>query len=193
MDAFKCFIESSSRERLSSAPAMVDRGSWHREGQTDNSEKTALKSSDIMAPETPHPRDDKLALPVLTSDGPEIRTYKMLERSERLDFEIRSHTVRPPVTTPHRHEFFQIEANLSGEAHHVICGRRCIYPARSLIFILPYRVHYATHEIGNPDYYVINFTSNFLKQDFNLSPLEIEAASIVEHPELIPFLYEGSC
>lgn len=120
-----------------------------------------------------------------------IKTYKMVDRSDRLDFEIRSHTVRPPVTSPHRHEFFQIEANVAGEAHHVINGRRCSYPARSLIFILPYRVHYAAHAPANPDYHVINFAANFLRQDFNLSPLEMEAASIAKYPELIPFLYEG--
>jgi AraC-like DNA-binding protein len=143
-----------------------------------------------MAPATP-PADDS-APPALPHGTKEIKTYKMAERSDRLDFEIRSHTVRPPVTTPHRHEFFQIEANVAGEAHHVICGQRRIYPARSLIFILPYRVHYAAHELGDPEYYVINFASNFLRQDLTLSPLEIEAASTVEYPELIPFLYEGS-
>lgn len=129
--------------------------------------------------------------PAGKKDEPQIKTYKMVERSDRLDFEIRSHTVRPPVTTPHRHEFFQIEANVAGEAHHVINGRRCSYPARSLIFILPYRVHYAAHELANPDYFVINFAANFLRQDFDLSPLEMEAASIAKYPELIPFLYEG--
>lgn len=145
-----------------------------------------------MAPTTLHRPADDWAQPALAHGTAEIKTYKMAERSDRLDFEIRSHKVRPPVTTPHRHEFFQIEANVSGEAHHVICGQRRSYPARSLIFILPYRVHYAAHELGNPEYYVINFAANFLKQDFKLSPLEIEAASIVEYPELIPFLYEGS-
>ncbi len=125
------------------------------------------------------------------SEAAEIRTYKMVDRSDRLDFEIRDHTVRPPVVTPHRHEFFQIEANVGGEAHHVIAGKRCRYPARSLLFILPYRVHYAAHEMGNPDYYVINFATNFLRRDFDLSPLDMEEASITEYPELTPFLYEG--
>lgn len=124
-------------------------------------------------------------------NAPEIRTYKMVERSERLDFEIRDHTVRPPVTTPHRHEFFQIEANVAGEAHHIISGRRCKYPPRSLIFVLPYRVHYAAHEQFNPDYYVINFATNFLRPDFDLSPLEMEEAPISKFPELAPFKYEG--
>ena len=53
-------------------------------------------------------------------------------------------------------------------------------------------MHYAAHGKARSEYYVINFAANFLKQDFSLSPLEIEAASIVEYPELIPFLYEGS-
>lgn len=134
--------------------------------------------------------------PATTSPAPEdsgqdIRTYKMIERSDRLDFEIRDHTVRPPVTDPHRHEFFQIEANVRGEAHHVISGRRCRYPERSLIFVLPYRVHYAAHELGNPDYYVINFATNFLRPDFDLTPLEMEEAPMAKYPELIPFQYEG--
>ena len=129
--------------------------------------------------------------PAQASNAPEIRTYKMVERSERLDFEIRDHTVRQPVTTPHRHEFFQIEANVAGEAHHIISGRRCKYPPRSLIFVLPYRVHYAAHELANPDYYVINFATNFLRPDFDLSPLEMEEASIGKFPELTPFQFEG--
>ena len=158
-----------------------------------NSRKTHGAAPATEPPDVAATRSDAAGLqPAGEEDYREIRTYQMAERSERLDFEIRDHTVRRPVTTPHRHEFFQIEVNVSGEAHHVISGKRCRYPARSLIFILPYRVHYAAHELPNPHYYVINFAANFLKPDFLLSPLEIEAASIVEYPELIPFLYEGS-
>lgn len=120
----------------------------------------------------------------------EIKTYKMFERSERLDFEIRDESVRPPVTTLHRHEFFQIEANLTGESHHVISGKRCQYPPRSLVFVLPYRVHRALHA-PDPRYYVINFATDFLRSDFALSPLEMEEASITQYPELTPFIYEG--
>lgn len=144
-----------------------------------------------MASIASHKADVALARRLAKKDDLEIKTYKMVERSDRLDFEIRNNMARPPVATPHRHEFFQIEANVAGEAHHVIAGRRCSYPARSLIFTLPYRVHYAAHELSNPDYYVINFAANFLRQDFDLSPLEMEAASIAKYPELIPFLYEG--
>lgn len=125
------------------------------------------------------------------AQAPAIRTYRMVDRSDRLDFEIRDQTVRPPVVAPHRHEFFQIEANVSGQAHHVLAGKRCAYPPRSLIFILPYRVHYAAHEGAGSEYYVINFATKFLRHDFELSPLEMEEASIAEYPELTPFLYEG--
>lgn len=135
-------------------------------------------------------RQQPTAPPAGPQEAPGIRTYRMVDRSDRLDFEIRDHTVRPPVVTPHRHEFFQIEANTGGEAHHVLGGRRCRYPARSLIFILPYRVHYATHEPGS-QYWVINFATNFLRHDFDLSPLDMEEAAIAEYPELTPFLYEG--
>jgi AraC-like DNA-binding protein len=120
----------------------------------------------------------------------DIKTYKMFERSERLDFEIRDESARPPVTTLHRHEFFQIEANLTGESHHVISGKRCQYPPRSLVFVLPYRVHRALHA-PDPRYYVINFATDFLRSDFALSPLEMEEASIAQYPELTPFIYEG--
>jgi AraC-like DNA-binding protein len=143
-----------------------------------------MKSRARQRPQTEPPE-------AAASDASAIRTYRMVDRSDRLDFEIRDHTVRPPVITPHRHEFFQIEANIAGEAHHVIAGKRCQYPARSLIFVLPYRVHYAAHELGNPSYYVINFATNFLRHDFDLSPLDMEEASIAEYPELTPFLYEG--
>lgn len=120
----------------------------------------------------------------------DIRTYKMAERSERLDFEIRDQSARAPVVTLHRHEFFQIEANLTGDSHHIIGGRRCDYPARSLVFVLPYRVHCASHA-PDPRYYVINFAVDFLRSDFSLSPLEMEEASITQYPELAPFIYEG--
>ena len=130
------------------------------------------------------------AVPATESGAAEILTYKMVDRSERLDFEIRDHTIRPPVVQPHRHEFFQIEANLAGDAHHVIGGRRRPYPARSLVFVLPYRVHCALHA-PDPQYYVINFALNFLRPGFALTPVEMEEACIVDYPELAPFIYEG--
>lgn len=114
----------------------------------------------------------------------------MAERSERLDFEIRDQDARAPVVEPHRHEFFQIEANLRGTSHHLIAGRRCHYPPRSLVFVMPYRVHCALHA-ADPRYYVINFATDFLRPDLALSPMDMEEASISQFPELAPFIYEG--
>lgn len=120
----------------------------------------------------------------------EIRTYLMAERSSRIDFEIRDESTRPPIVTPHRHEFFQIFANVAGQAAHLIAGRRLECAPRSLVFVLPYRVHLAPWAPGQR-YHVINFASNFLRPDFALSSLELEEASIAQYPELAPFIYEG--
>lgn len=122
--------------------------------------------------------------------APDIRTYLMAERSARVDFEMRSESARAPVLTPHRHEFFQIFANLAGRAPHLIAGRRLECAPRSLVFVLPYRVHLAPIAPGQR-YQIINFASNFLRPDFRLSSLEMEEASIAQYPELAPFLYEG--
>lgn len=120
----------------------------------------------------------------------DIHTYLMAERSERPDFEIRDESARTPVATPHRHEFFQIFANVAGHAPHLIAGRRLECAPRSLVFVLPYRVHLAPWSPGQR-YYVINFASNFLRPDFALGALEMEEASIAQYPELTPFIYEG--
>lgn len=125
----------------------------------------------------------------MTASG-EIHTYSMVERSDRLDFEIRDQSVRPPVTRSHRHEYFQIFANQAGAAPHLLGGRRCESVPRSLVFVLPYRVHLATIEPGTR-YQLINFASNFLRPEFSLTPLEMEEASITQYPELTPFIYQG--
>jgi hypothetical protein len=127
------------------------------------------------------------------SDAPtagDIHTYSMVERSERLDFEIRDQSLRAPLSRPHRHEYFQIFANQAGAAPHLLGGRRCESVPRSLIFVLPYRVHLAMVEPGTR-YQLINFASNFLRPDFTLKPLEMEEASIAQYPELTPFIYQG--
>jgi AraC-like DNA-binding protein len=123
----------------------------------------------------------------------DIPTYKMVDRSARPDFEIRDQAVRPPLMLPHRHEYFQIEANLSGDAHHIM--RRCdgaAYPApRSLVFVLPYRVHVCDARARYPLLRSSTSHCNFLRTGFAPSPLELEEASIVDYPELTPFIYEG--
>jgi AraC-like DNA-binding protein len=127
---------------------------------------------------------------VNTSASNDIHTYSMVERSERLDFEIRDQSLRTPITKPHRHEYFQIFANQAGAAPHLLGGRRCESVPRSLVFVLPYRVHLAMVE-PHSRYQLINFSSKFLRSDFALSPLDMEEASIAQYPELTPFIYQG--
>lgn len=119
-----------------------------------------------------------------------IHTYTMVERSDRLDFEIRSQSVRAPVTKPHRHEYFQIFVNQASGAPHQLSGQRHESKPRSLVFVLPYRVHLAPVGPGTR-YQLINFASNFLRPNFSLTPLEMEEASITQYPELTPFIYQG--
>lgn len=134
------------------------------------------------------PKKSSFEIDVALSE--DIHTYSMSERSLRLDFDIRDQSARSPVTKPHRHEFFQIFVNQAGNAPHLLGGRRCESTPHSLIFVLPYRVHLAMVEPGSR-YHLINFSSQFLRPDFVLSPLEMEEASIVQYPELTPFIYQG--
>jgi AraC-like DNA-binding protein len=127
---------------------------------------------------------------VETSPSDDIHTYSMVERSERFDFEIRDQSLRVPIAQPHRHEHFQIIANQAGNAPHLLGGRRVESAQGSIVFVLPYRVHLAMVEPGTR-YQLINFSSKFLRPDFELSPLEMEEASIVKYPELTPFIYQG--
>jgi AraC-like DNA-binding protein len=136
------------------------------------------------------PDPEQAHVEVIKAASDSIYTYSMIERSDRLDFDIRDQSVRAPVTKPHRHEFFQIFANQAGNAPHVLGGRRCESVPHSLIFVLPYRVHLAMVEPGSR-YQLINFSTQFLRPDLALSPLEMEEASIVQYPELTPFIYQG--
>jgi len=120
----------------------------------------------------------------------EIKTYQMSERSTNLEFEIRDWTARNPIITPHRHEFFQIHVNVNGGSRHGIRNKESIYPDKSLIFVLPFRVHFSQPAI-NPNYHIINFSRNFLGSNLTADIFETEELIALEHPELIPFLYQG--
>ncbi|MBT8584789.1 AraC family transcriptional regulator [Polynucleobacter paneuropaeus] len=120
----------------------------------------------------------------------EIKTYQMSERSDRPDFEIRNGEVRTPLVSPHRHDFFQIHINVKGGSRHGIKNIESTYPDRSIIFILPYRVHYSI-PAENPDYYIINFSKNFLGSNLTSDIFETEELIALEHPEVLPFLYQG--
>jgi len=68
-------------------------------------------------------------------------------------------------------------------------GRRFECGPRPRVFVLPYRVHHMYHP-RESTYCVVNFASNFLRDDFSLTSLQMEEASIAEYPELTPFIYQ---
>ena len=127
----------------------------------------------------------------MLKDSVQIKTYQMSERSESLDFEIRDWQIRSPIVTPHRHEFFQIHINVNGRSKHGIRNIESTYPNKSIIFILPYRVHYSI-PAKKPDYHIINFSRSFLGQNLTANLFETEELIALEHPEIIPFLYQGA-
>jgi AraC-like DNA-binding protein len=127
----------------------------------------------------------------MLKDSAQIKTYQMSERSENLDFEIRDWRIRNPLVTPHRHEFFQIHVNVNGGSKHGIRNVESTYPDNSIIFILPYRVHYSI-PAENPNYHIINFNRSFLGPNLTANLFETEELIALEHPEIIPFLYQGA-
>lgn len=114
----------------------------------------------------------------------------MSERSDAFDFEIRDQNAKEAIVTPHRHEFFQIHVNLRGKGAHIIGGAAQPFEENTVIFILPYRIHY-TPAPPPVEYYVINFSANFLRPELMMPPFEMEEASIREFPELAPFIFQG--
>ena len=127
----------------------------------------------------------------MLKDSAQIKTYQMSERSENLDFEIRDWRIRNPLVTPHRHEFFQIHVNVNGGSKHGIRNVESTYPDNSIIFILPYRVHYSI-PAENPNYHIINFNRSFLGPNLTANLFETEELIALERPEIIPFLYQGA-
>lgn len=113
------------------------------------------------------------------------------QKSRRsFDFEIRDQNAKEAITKPHRHEFFQIHANIRGDGNHIIGGTVQPFTRNSLVFILPYRIHYTP--LPTPtEYFVINFAAGFLRPELYMPPLEMEEVPIKEFPELAPFLFQG--
>jgi AraC-like DNA-binding protein len=127
----------------------------------------------------------------MLKNSAQIKTYQMSERSVNFDFEIRDWQIRDPIVTPHRHEFFQIHVNVNGGSRHGIRNIESTYPDKSIIFVLPYRVHYSI-PANNPDYHIINFNKSFLDPSLTTNLFETEEIIALEHPEIIPFLYQGA-
>jgi AraC-like DNA-binding protein len=124
-----------------------------------------------------------------TLDAHGVQTYAMEERAEHREFDIRDQSVRAPLTTPHRHAYFQIMVTLEGTAQQTVGGAvRPLHPG-VLSFVLPYRVHLVPLPPGSR-FVVINFAQRFLRPDLDVDPLDLEDVPISRAPELAPFLYQ---
>jgi AraC-like DNA-binding protein len=118
-----------------------------------------------------------------------IQTYGMQQRSDRMDFYIRDKSARPALTSPHRHEYFQIQINLGGDTVQHIGGAVRPFPRNTLAFILPHRLHVIPHpEDGN--FVLINFSQEFLLHHLQCDPMDLEDVSLAEAPELAPFRFQ---
>jgi AraC-like DNA-binding protein len=118
-----------------------------------------------------------------------VPTYDMQQRSDRPDFYIRDKSARPALTSPHRHEYFQIQINLGGDTVQHIGGAVRPFPRNTLAFILPHRLHVIPHpEDGN--FVLINFSQEFFLQQMQCDPLDLEDVSINDAPELAPFRFQ---
>jgi AraC-like DNA-binding protein len=118
-----------------------------------------------------------------------IRTYSLAERAMGPDFGIHDEKRVTRIEQAHRHEYFQIQVNLSGRTlQHIGARSRPLVPG-SLSFVLPYRVHRVPHPPGSR-FFVINFRPRFLRPDLDVDALDLEDVPLARAPELAPFLFQ---
>jgi len=118
-----------------------------------------------------------------------VPTLAMQQRSDSPDFYIRDRDERPATTTPHRHDYFQIQINRGGDTVHHIGGAIRPFPRHTVAFILPHRLHLIPHPV-DADFVVINFTQEFFVQHIRCDPLDLEDIPLAEAPELAPFRFQ---
>jgi AraC-like DNA-binding protein len=118
-----------------------------------------------------------------------IRTYSLEERAAHPDFGIHDERDASRIEEAHRHEYFQVQLNLSGECtHHIGATARPLGPG-GLSFVLPYRVHRVIHPRGSK-FQVISFSQRFLRPELDVDPLDLEDVGLDRAPELAPFLFQ---
>lgn len=105
------------------------------------------------------------------------------------DFGIHDEKRVTRIAQAHRHEYFQIQVNLTGRTRQHIGGRVRPLGPGSLSFVLPYRVHRVPHPPGSR-FFVINFRPHFLRPGLNMDPLDLEDLPLDRAPELAPFLFQ---
>jgi AraC-like DNA-binding protein len=118
-----------------------------------------------------------------------IKTYSLAERAMRPDFGIHHEKGATRIEQAHRHEYFQVQLNLSGVTQQTIGSTTRPLPPGGLSFVLPYRVHRVPHPPGSR-FYVINFSQRFLRPDLDMDPLDLEDVPLDRAPELAPFLFQ---
>jgi AraC-like DNA-binding protein len=128
-------------------------------------------------------------MPTSTTSVARAPTLVMQQRSDHADFYIRDKQARPATTTPHRHEYFQIQINLGGDTVQHIGGAIRPFARHTLAFILPHRLHMIPHpDDGN--FVLINFTQEFLLRHLQCDPMDLEDVSIADAPELAVFRFQ---
>jgi AraC-like DNA-binding protein len=118
-----------------------------------------------------------------------IKTYSMLERLEYADFGIHYVRGESGLDNAHRHEYFQIQLHVGGNATHQVGATTLKLGPGSMCFVLPYRVHRAGRFPGSR-FYVINFEQRFLRSLPDVHPLDLEDVPLERAPELAPFLFQ---
>lgn len=118
-----------------------------------------------------------------------IQTYSMLERLDHADFGVHLVHGESGLENAHRHEYFQVQLHLAGNATHRVGARTLDLGRGSLCFVLPYRVHRAGRFPGSR-FYVINFAQNFLRSLPDMHPLDLDDVPLERAPELAPFLFQ---
>jgi len=118
-----------------------------------------------------------------------IKTYSMSERVTSTDFGIHDERATARIGQAHRHEYFQIQFTLSGQAVSHIGATRHKLVAGSMVFVLPYRVHRVQRDAGSR-FFVVNFSRRFLRPELEVDALDLEDVPLDRAPELAPFLFQ---
>ncbi len=121
--------------------------------------------------------------------GRAIRTYSLAERALAPGFAIHDESVPSRIGDAHRHEYFQLQLNLAGNATQHIGAVARALPPGGVGFVLPFRVHRVVRP-PTARFYVINFEQSYLRPELDIDPLDLEDMPLERAPELAPFLYQ---
>src|ERR1700712_4878374 len=113
---------------------------------------------------------------------PDVQTYRMGERANHPDFDIRMQGARDELRLVHKHDYFQIQVGLEGETRQAIGAAVRPFGRGALSFVLPHRMHVIPHPVGSR-YCIINFDQRLLWPALAVDALEIDALPFASHPD----------